>query len=350
VHTSLPKKPGAANLLERLSPAAREHLSRQGVELEQALGLIGTAGRPTSSPRERDAPPAGELTPQSRPAGNRRDRRAHAKLDAAAVTAERAKRRARRDVRAERRFAAKMAKWGAEEPDGGWRGIPREVWVMAWDCVGDGTGGVLRYWMRRCRNKTFLGAARAAALAGGARTWQDLRARRIVACALVQDALSVTVARPGRWTELVRGVPVGAFAALLVPPGSEARPLHRNTLTGQHRGVQSDSARGQDGYLRALEESGALYSQQLPADEVDPFERCGPSGHACNRYWLLSPIPTVVDDQAEREQLIALHRAGQAAATEVLTARPTALALRRENAARDRQLRAAVFGPEHAPP
>lgn len=242
-----------------------------------------------------------------------------------------------------------MAQWGAEEPEGGWRGIPRDVWVMSWDCVGDGTGAALRYWLKRCRNKTFLGAARAAALAGG-RTWQDLTARRIMACALVQERMSVAVDRPGRWTELVRGIPVGAFAAALTPPGSEARVPHRNTLIGQHRGVQSDAARGQVGYLRALEDAGALYSQQLPADEVDAFERCGPSGHACNRYWLLSPVPTVVDDQAEREALIALHRAGQAAATEVLTARPSALQLRRENAARDRQLRSAVFGPEHPPP
>lgn len=335
--TRIDKKPGPANLLERLSARAREFLGARGVDFEQAGGFVGQAGRPTLPPPA----PAAPLT-------NRRDRRAAETLEQAA---ERARRRQARDVRYERRFARRMAEWGAEAPHGGWRTIPRDVWVMAWDCEADATGHALRYWMRRERNKVFLGAARDAALAGGARTWHSQTARRIMTCALVQARLSESTARKGRWSELVRGIPLGAFAALLAPPGAAARAPHRNTLAGWHRGLGSDARRGQVGYLRALEESGALYAQQLPADAVEPFERCGSSGHACNRYWLLSPSPSSVSDQAEREQLIALHRAGQAAAGEHLSA-ATAAGARRQNAAESRaqQLRTAVFGPPAHPP
>ncbi|MGV1080707.1 MAG: hypothetical protein ACOYD1_12820 [Candidatus Nanopelagicales bacterium] len=329
------KKPGPANLLERLSSRTRDFLGARGVQLEQALGLVGQVGRPTQPPPAPAAPLAGKLS--------RRDRRAVQTLEHAAA---RAKRRAERDTRYERRFAERMAQWGAEAPPGGWRTIPREVWVMAWDCEADGTGHALRYWIRREPNKVFVGAARAAALAGG-RTWHSQTARRIMTCALVQARLSAPTQRKGRWASIVRGVPVGAFSAMLAPPTAGARRPHRNTLTGFHRGLESAADRGQVGYLRALELAGAMYSQQLPADEVEAFERCGSSGHACNRYWLISAHPSNMLEQADREQLIELHRAGQAAASETLLPRR-----RSPNPAESRaqQLRAAVFGPPAHPP
>lgn len=332
----LTKKPGPANLLERIGGKAREFLRAQGVDFEQAAGFVGQVGRPTHPPHAPAAPLANTR--------GRRDRRAAAKLD---QVAERARRRAARDVRYERRFTRRMQEWGAEPPAGGWRTIPRDVWVMAWDCEADGTGHAVRYWMRRERNKVAVGAARAAALAGG-RTWHSQTARRIMTCALVQLRCAVSVERKGRWTELVRGIPAGAFSAMLAPPGTGARAPHRNTLLGFHRGLASDVGRGQGGYIRALELAGFCYSQQLPADQVEAFERCGPSGHACNRYWLLSGNPSSVRDQAEREALIALHRAGQAAPSEQLVARPG----RRRNRpdSRAQHLRAAILGPPAHPP
>lgn len=341
-----------ASFRAALSERARQFLSER-VDLDQALGFTGLPGRP-SAPEL--ASPVPGLGPMSTTSGgtNRRDRRAAAKLD---TVAERARRRAARDVRYERRFARRMAEWGAEEPTGGWRGIGRDVWVMAWDCEADSTGHALRYWMRRERNKVALGAARAAALADG-RTWHDPVARRIMALSLVQLRLAEpTPNRKGRFSGgIVRGVPLGAFAAMLAPPGASARIPHRNTISGRHRGAGSVSRRGQMGYLDELIDAGFCYSQQLPADEVEPFERAGWSGHACNRYWLLSPNPSSVQDQAEREGLIALHRAGQAVHAEQFERHPSSTAARarrrlghcaqQQNAAETRaqQLRAAVLG------
>ena len=68
----------------------------------------------------------------------------------------------------------------------------------------------------------------------------------------------------------------------------------------------------------AVHRVAAVVDPQLPADEVDAFERCGPSGHACNRYWLLSPIPTVVDDQAERALLVVLAHVDNAAGERIV--------------------------------
>lgn len=337
----IPTKTGPANLLASLSPRARAFLSAR-VNVEQVLGFAGQPGRPELA----RTVPGTDVASSVR---SRRDRRAHAALELAAA---RAHRRRTRDVRAERRFARRMEQWGAQEPEGGWRGIPRDVWVMAWDAVADGTGAAVRYWMGREPNKIVVGAARAVALGIGpdgehARTWADLTARRLMVCTLVQCKLAVTTKRAGRWTELVRGVPMGAFAAMLTPPQTGARRPHINALCGRHRGAQSQERRGQLGYLLELERGGVLYSQQLPAGDVDAFERCGPSGHACNRYWLLSPVPTHAHDQAERERLIALHRAGQAAATEPLT---TAVRPRKIDESRVQRLRAVVLGASTHPP
>ncbi len=338
----IPTKPPTANVLERISERARAFLRDRGVDLAQASGLEGVRGRPSASPRLDDQPPA-PAKPATPPA--RRDRRARVVID---LAAERARRRRERDTRYERRFARLMTELGVDEPEGGWRSVPRDVWVMAWDCVGDGTGHALRHWMRRERNKVAVGAARVAALADGQRTWADQTARRIMTCALVQLRMSEPTKRRGRWSELVRGIPVGAFAAMLTPPSARGRVPHRNTLSGRHRGAGSAARRGQNGYFRELELAGFMYAQQLPADQVEAFERCGTSGHACNRYWLLSPNPSSVDDQAERERLIELHRAGQRAATEVL-GRPLAI-VRNAPDSRAQALRAAVFGPPPHPP
>lgn len=217
-----------------------------------------------------------------------------------------------------------MLEWGSSAPRGGFRAIPREVWVMAWDCVADGTGKAIRYWMGRELNKVAVGAARRAALVdeqgSTRRSWADLTARRVMTLELVLLRMAAPTVRKGRWGSVVRGVTVPGLARCLTPPGCGARVPHRNALTGRHRGAGSDSRRGQAGYLRALEATGALYAQQLPAAECEPFELCGPSGYAANRYWLVTETPTAPMDALERALLISLHRQGRLAPTERLEA------------------------------
>lgn len=300
----------------RSLPKTEKHASLG--ELAERLSRALRSEPAERHPRARE-PAAAVAMPPLSGGRRRRDRRAHTALD---LAAERARKRLARDVRREAEHARRMADWGAQTPAGGWRHVPVDVWVMAWSCMSDATGGTLRYWMGQERNKIAVGAARRVALrpdAGTyARSWYDPTARALMTVTLVLLRLGAPTRRKGPFTECVRGVGLGALAAMLSPPGASARVPHRNTLCGRHKGLQSDWRRGQTGYLRSLAHGGVLYSQQLPAHEVEPFERGGPSGHACNRYWLLGPTATGPEDQARREALIALHREGQGAAHEDL--------------------------------
>jgi len=322
--TSLPKNPTPASVRELLLGKARAFLQSQGVDVAAELGTRARA------PAVSERPPPAPVT-----ASSRRDKRAAAALEhqrqrplSRGERKERAERelervRRKADARYQARFAQRSAQWGAEVPTGGFRCIPREVWLMGWHCASDATGQALRYWMEREPNKVAVGAARAAALGelypGGptTRSWADPTARSMMTFSLGLLRLAVPTARKGRWGAVVRGVGLGALARLLVPPGCGARVPHRNRLSGRHRGAGSAPGRGQLGYLQELARTGFLYSQQLPAGEVDRFE-VGSSGYANNRYWLVAPASMAPLDDATRALLIALHRAGQRASSEKL--------------------------------
>lgn len=192
---------------------------------------------------------------------------------------------------------------------------------MAWDCVADATGAALRAHMRREPNQVALGAARRAALGcdehdrDERRTWASEAARRTMTLALVELRLAAPDRMRGGWTGgVVRGIPQGALAALLTPPGTGAAAPHRNTLTGRHRGARSDRRRGEVGYQLALELAGFCFSRQprITERDVRPYE-VGPRGYSFKRYWIVSPSPSCATSEPMRALLIALHRAGRLA-------------------------------------
>src|ERR1051325_9681297 len=137
-------------------------------------------------------------------------------------------RKRRADERYQRRFRERCKPWLAAA-DAAPRMIPRSLWLMAWDCVADGTGAALRAHIRREPNQVALGAARRAALGcdehdrDERRTWASETARRIMTLALVELRLAAPDRLRGGWTGgVVRGIPQGALAALLTPPGTGA--------------------------------------------------------------------------------------------------------------------------------
>jgi hypothetical protein len=198
--------------------------------------------------------------------------------------------------------------------------IPREVWIMCRDCLADATGRAIRIWFARQRNKVAVGTIRIAALVPGPNgrtryTWADARARAIAALGLALHELSTPTIRRGRWSRCVMGVTRGALCSLLSNPFEPSRRPHKNTLGGVHvRGATLES--GQVGYLKALELSGFLYRQQLPAHQVHRFERWRVKRgdveevHASNRYWIVTDTPTAPQSDDCKRALIAAHHAG----------------------------------------
>jgi hypothetical protein len=199
-----------------------------------------------------------------------------------------------------------------------WRTVPREVWRMCQDLVSNTSSAAWRYWARRCSNKPALGAIRRAALlprANGStcgRTFGSERARRIAALGLALVQLGVHTARKGPWRHVVRGIPVALMQELLTYPDGTRRP-HENTIIGHHRGLGSEHDRGQAGYLRALEATGLVSSQQWYPEAAD-WEcgrlltfKDGKSRRAqINRYWLIGDPPMKANDPA----LLELEREG----------------------------------------
>lgn len=171
-------------------------------------------------------------------------------------------------------------------------------------------------------------------------TWADMRARRIAVHALVAYELAIPTRRKGAWNGLVRGVPQGAWLALLADPFTGERPS-RSALAGRHHeGACLETGLG---YLRALEAAGAVYAQQCPVDVAEPWE-IGPSGYAMNRLWVLSGEMTGVSDDNERAALMALAGDGWLALEE----RPVRSPGRRQAGAFDPA--AAVDLPRAQPP
>lgn len=222
--------------------------------------------------------------------------------------------------------------------------IPRDVLVMTRTIIADGTGGASKMYARRMGNRVYAGAVMAAALvplAPGSYRYSlaDTRARCIVALGCALHALSSSTRRTGRWSRVVKGVPIGALQALLANPFEPERRPSRSAVSGTHRGDATLES-GQLGYLRALEASGALYSQQLPSSQADECERLWPSGYTSNRYWLVTDRPDAPHRPAQRSMLHAF----QALADDVLSA--AARALR----ALPRQVRRMLTGPPSGPP
>ncbi len=173
-------------------------------------------------------------------------------------------------------------------------GIPSHVWKMCAVILADPSGRAIRGYARKFGNKVAVGAVMAAALVPGdgtqRYTWLDERARYIVALGFALIELSRATKKRGPYTRLVMGIPMGALRALVANPWDRERKPSRSAMAGTHRegGCMED---GQVGYMKALREAGLFYAQQVPREHAHSFERCGPSGHTLNRYWLVGMFP-----------------------------------------------------------
>jgi hypothetical protein len=202
----------------------------------------------------------------------------------------------------------------------------------------DGSGKFARSVLRAMPNKVFAGAIRDAALApqpgdaGPRYDWTDRRARYVLAVAYAINALAYATNRPG-WSRLCRGLSRHALLAMLRDPhGATREPLcddcgkrhpSMSALSGRHRdGATLES--GQIGWLRALEEAGAISVQQFKAPDTIARHcaawEIGESGYPINWYWVPSALPVALT----REQLAiaqALQERGWDAPTEVIERR-----------------------------
>jgi hypothetical protein len=300
----LPNPPDRASFWDQLSPKARSVLESQGV---------GTVPPPAPA----STPPPGRALPfwsSSRPE-NRSVRRASAQLERKPEPrSDKYVTQLQRDNRRMNELRASIERRGGDLRGGGPIMLPVSLLVQSRSLTGDASGTAIRIRMRQCRNKVAVGAIRAAALVpqsdGTTRyTWADERARRIAALGFALLDLAVPTVRKGRWDAIVRGIPQGAFCMLLASPWEPSRRPSRSALVGRHwaGGRLQD---GQVGYLRALHEAGFCYAQQLPAAQVEPFEKCWESGYSSNRYWIVSGAPSSPLSDAARHALIELHQAG----------------------------------------
>jgi len=219
-------------------------------------------------------------------------------------------------------------------------GMSRASFLMAADMAADHSGRAVRIWLWRCRNKPLVGAIRQAALAPDPETgvcrydWRDARARNIARVALVLHA-HATVTRRERgasWGLCVRGITRGALAAWLRDPFTGARPAS-TTLTGTHR-LGGSYLNGQVGWLKALNDTDALYSVQPPPEACAPWEiwpakkwSGGVFIPTTNQWWLRAPLPSMSMSSAELERLAELAAIGCDAHTEEISRRPRRKAL-----------------------
>jgi hypothetical protein len=209
----------------------------------------------------------------------------------------------------------------------GIRPAPLRVWVGSGQAMGDPTGKAIRIHLRQLSNRAAAGMILKAALAGG-RSWTSLRARRIATWGLGLVWLAHRTHRRDRWGALVKGFPREFWAALLRDPNDTRRaPYTRKSCPGNERdekyrdqhsctmcrapGIPATSSlfgvhrfgaaphSGDVGYLAPLREVGLVYSQQLPAKEVEAWE-VGPKGHALNRYWVVTDCPGSIPDDDTR--------------------------------------------------
>lgn len=352
---SVPQPPSVARFLAQLGAGARDVLrdrhAAAGITLPDDSELAAAV----------EAREAAELAKLADSApDNRRNRRAvraverrSAREPLAAPDTLALKAKAARERSEDRRYREKLARRAADwvgppvskrvktdRKGREWRLIPQAVWNMAKDVVSDTSGRAWRYWARQVRNKAALGAIRRAALlpidgSNGQtrRNWSDECARRIAALGLALVALAKHTARKGPWSLIVRGIPVAALRWLLGYPVSQAvrgeaqreaaaKLPHWNTLIGRHRGRDSDRERGTLGYLRCLEESGLISTQQAytdpaPWEQSDVIVRPGMPGRRfnMNRYWLTADGHST-RNRERKPELIELNREGWASLDE----------------------------------
>jgi hypothetical protein len=226
-------------------------------------------------------------------------------------------RRAAADKRHRDRARERQVLRGALAAEGSW---PLAVRVMATDVLADPSGNsVLGYMaqLRRTHSGTPIWAIVRAALrpldgdAGYRRTWRDPCARAIAVLGFAQLMCSKPTKRRSQWRRVVRGFNLANWAALLRSPWEADRRPSFSTLSHH--------------YLPALRAAGFMYSQQLPAHEVEPWE-CGVdrdfTPRAYNRYWIVGLA--AVDDFETQLRLQVWHDAGWAACETPPTARATA--------------------------
>ena len=216
--------------------------------------------------------------------------------------------------------------------------VPRHVWLTCACLLVDGSGKYARAVLRQMRNKVFAGAVREAALAplpgdaGYRYDWTDRRARYVLAIAYAIHACSYTTHRRG-WSGLCRGLSRHALLTIVRDPFRasrepwcelcESRHPSFSALSGTHR-VDATLDTGQIGWLRALEEAGAISVQQFKApDQIKalcaPWE-IGERGYPVNWYWLPSAVPVGLS-ATDLAIATALHDRGWDAPTEKIDRR-----------------------------
>ncbi|MDD9940638.1 MAG: hypothetical protein OXU20_06210 [Myxococcales bacterium] len=110
---------------------------------------------------------------------------------------------------------------------------------------------------------------------GSYRSADSRRARSILTLGVLLWFLARPTKRGGQWGYVVRGLPAGAFLALLgwyEHWGMRRRQPAKTTVYGTHR-VGGRFDRAEVGYFAALVQAGLLRVLQLPWDQVKPEHR-----------------------------------------------------------------------------
>jgi hypothetical protein len=210
-------------------------------------------------------------------------------------------------------------------------GWSRDAWIAGRSVLIDESGKLARAELRlkRRRFPAFVGAVVQAALGVDdqgrcRRDWTHPRARGIAALAIAMLMQSIRCRRRDLFQRYLAGITVKSMLALLESPWRDGRRLHRNTLIGK-RDASASITNGGLGYLLALAETDALFWQQLPAADVQPFERWKVQRidrvtgevtielRASNRYWLAGgPVDNAHMSEAYLARAINLAELAQA--------------------------------------
>lgn len=210
---------------------------------------------------------------------------------------------------------------------------PRPVWIDAQLITADEHGRYCRHLLRRIaeKNARAAGAVRCAALApladGTTRyTWAGRddsarRARRILAIFWTRWCASQATARHDG-ARLVRGQSV-SFLRAAIRDETTGRKPSPSAMSGTHR-RGATLATGQIGYLRALEEAGACWTQQFKTGETikkhcESWE-IGPDGYPIAWVWIPGPVTAHLSIE-EIRAAEPTHELGLRAADEVITRR-----------------------------
>src|SRR5579885_811026 len=289
-----------ARVLAQMDPKWQEALARRGVTLD---GAAPPPSAPTPPPAPRR--PA-SVAPAPKPAQSHRQGPPLTRAE------KRRRRQEKREANDRRRYDRMVGELRARGAGQDPRPVecPTKIWEMSYLLMASENGDAQRYFLTRERNRALAAAIYEEALAHGRRSWSSLTARRICAFWLVKGALAkYGHKRMGRFGGVHMGFPNDMFLKCLGDP-CETRPKkkypHYNTVFGVHR-PGGLSRNGNAGYVHALKKrpwkhagarrarhadrqrqawgndyAGAdmAYTQQLPAEQAEPFEVLGESGHA----------------------------------------------------------------------